>query len=141
MKSLTVFLDASAILSGLISPAGGSGKLLAAGTKKKTKLIATEKIIREVAGNLNKVNVQAKTLEGLLSSRIIQVINTPSEEKIVKFMPIINDPDDAHVLAGAVHSKATILISLDKKYILVPKVKKALKPIKVFQPKQFWEWL
>ena len=141
MKSLTVFLDASVILSGLISPAGGSGKLLIAGAKKKIKLIATEKIVGEVISNLSKVNVRTKDFENLLSSRTIQVINTPSEEKIVKFMPIINDPDDAHVLAGVVHSRAEILISLDKKHILVPKVKKTLRPIKVLSPKQFWEWL
>ncbi|MBI5356094.1 putative toxin-antitoxin system toxin component, PIN family [Candidatus Collierbacteria bacterium] len=141
MKSLTVFLDTSVILSGLISSTGGSGKLLTAGAKKKIKLIATEKIVREAASNLSKVNIQTQAFENLLSSRTIQVINTPSEEKIMKFIPMINDPGDAHVLAGVVHSRATILISLDKKHILVSKVKRTLRPIKIFSPKQFWKWL
>lgn len=141
MKSLTVFLDASVILSGLISSTGGSGKFLKAGAQKKIRLIASEKVIYEVTDNLSKVNVQRNIFENLLASRTIQIINTPTDEKIKKFISVVDDPNDAHVLAGTVHSAASILVSLDKKHILVSKVKKALKPIKVLSPKQFWEFL
>lgn len=141
MKLLTVFLDASVVISGLISSTGGSGKLLKAGAQKKIRLITSEKVIHEVIENLNKVNVKNKTFDNLLSSRTIQIINNLTEEKIKKFISAIDDPDDAHVLAGTVHSAASILVSLDKKHILVSKVRKALKPIKVLSPKQFWEFL
>ena len=129
MKLLTVFLDASVVLSGLISSTGGSGKLLKAGAKNKIKLVITEKIVLEMVTQLRKVRVQRKTLAHLLSSRTIRIISTPNEEKIGKFLPVLDDPDDAHVLAGAVVAGADVLVSLDKKHILTPRVKRTLKPI------------
>lgn len=141
MKLLIVFLDASVLLSGLISSTGGSGKLLKAGEQKKLKLVVTEKIVHEAVNKFGKVNVQHKTFENLLSSRTIRIVHTPREEKIAKFRSIIDDPDDAHVLAGAVYSRATVLVSLDKSHILVSKIRKALRPIKILSPKEFWTWL
>lgn len=141
MQLLTVFLDTSVVLSGLISSTGGSGKLLKAGSQKKIKLVVTEKFVHEIVNQLRKVHVQHKTFEHVLSSRTIRIISTPSEEKIVKFMPIIEDPDDAHVLAGAVSAGADTLVSLDKKHMLTPRVRGALKPIRVLSPQEFWAWM
>jgi putative PIN family toxin of toxin-antitoxin system len=141
MQSLTVFLDASVVLSGLISPTGGSGKLLKAGSQKKMQLVVTEKIVLETVRQLRNVHVRHKTFERVLSSRGIRIVSTPSEERIVKFLPVIDDPDDAHVLAGAVSVGSDILVSLDKKHILKPNIREALKPIKVYSPKEFWAWM
>lgn len=141
MPSLTVFLDASVILSGLGSATGGSRKLLAAGATKKFKLITSAYILQEVVNHLLKLKIEKSELLKVLSQKTILVLPNPKEEFIEKFSRVSADSDDAHVLAGAVLSDAKILISLDKKHLLTKAVRKTLKPILMMSPKQFWDWL
>ena len=204
MKSLTIFLDASVILSGLASATGGSRKLFIAAERHEApsslrsgyllpslrlpvrqagrernpseaeslshcllrrspaergedrasppragfsakgdrlKLLTTSLVIQEVSSHLKKLSIEPDQLENLLSIKTIRLIANPNEEMIEKFSKVSPDPNDAHVLAGAGLSGADILISLDKKHILVPKVRRVLKPMLVKSPKEFWRWL
>lgn len=141
MPSLTIFLDASVILSGLASPTGGSGKLFVAAGRNKLRLLSTPRVIEEVVRHLDKLHIAPEHLHKLLSDKIVRLVADPSEETINKFRRIIKDPDDAHVLAGAVLSGAGILLSLDKKHILVPNVGKSLRPMSITSPKEFWRGL
>lgn len=138
MPSLTIFLDASVILSGLASPNGGSGKVLKAAKLHKLKLLTTPLVVEEVSRNLDKLHVVSNKLHRLLSSKIVLLLANPNEETIEKFRRICRDPDDAHVLAGAAISGADVLLTLDKKHILAPNVQKALQPMSVKSPKNFW---
>ena len=141
MPSLTIFLDASVILSGLASPCGGSGKLFVAANRKKLIVLTTPRVIEEVDRHLDKLHIAPDQLHRLLSDKIVRLVADPNEETIKKFRRIIKDPDDAHVLAGAVMSGADLLLSLDKKHILAPNVEKALRPMSVKSPKSFWREL
>lgn len=141
MPSLTIFLDASVILSGLASPGGGSGKLFVAAGRNKLKLLTTPRIIEEVVRHLDKLHIASDQLHRLLSEKIVRLVADPNEETVKKFRRIINDPDDAHVLAGAVLSGAGVLLSLDKKHILAPNVGKSLRPLSITSPKEFWRGL
>lgn len=141
MSSLTVFLDASVILSGLASPTGGSRKLFDAAKIKKLKLITSTSVLEEVSTHLEKLGIEQKCLIELLSRKTIRLVTRPKEEIVEKFRRVTPDPDDVHVLAGAVLSGAGLLISLDKKHILTLRVKKALKPVLVKSPREFWRWL
>lgn len=141
MKSSNVFLDASVILSGLASPFGGSRKILEVGGLKRFGLIASALVIREVEERLPKVRVPLTRLKKIIENETIQVVEAPSLEFILKFTSLTIDPNDAHVLATAVMVGADFLVSLDKKHILTPKVKRFLSPIRVFSPQQFWRYL
>lgn len=141
MPSLTLFLDASVILSGLASPTGGSGKVLEAAKRQKLTLFTTPLVVEEVARHVGKLNIAPDKLHRLLSSKTVRLLADPNEKTIEKFRHACHDPDDAHVLAGAAISGANVLLSLDKKHILVPKVIKALHPMFVKSPKSFWRGL
>jgi len=141
MPSLTVFLDASVILAGMASPQGGSGFLLQAAKQKKITLIATPLIINEVNRHLAKLKLQSKQLKTLLNRQVIRLIKDPEEIVISRCRRLTADPDDAHVLAGAIVANVNFLLSLDKKHILTKRVKKHLFPIRVLSPKQFWQSL
>ena len=140
-QSFIVFLDSSVILSALASPSGGSRKLLFAGTKGKLRLLTSSFVIEEVAKHLHKLGVKPTELEILLKKKVIRVISDAPRHIIQKFHSVIVDPDDAPILAGAVLSGARVLVSLDKGHILTDRVRKALKPLLVFSPKEFWEWV
>lgn len=141
MTSLTIFLDASVILSGLASPTGGSRSLYEAAKRRKILLRTTPFVIQEVVNHLQKLDIDPRKLRSLLSTKTLQLIFDPPEEMIAKFRQVISDPWDAHVLAGAVLSRASVLVSLDKKHILTPLVRRMLHPIRVNSPKEFWKWL
>lgn len=141
MPSLKIFLDASVILSGLASPIGGSRKLFEAARSNKLKLITTPFIVQEVANHLQKLDIEPGRLEALLSAKIIYLLANPNEKIIKKFSKSTPDPNDTHVLAGASLSGAIVLVSLDKKHLLAPKVRKTLKPMLVKSPKEFWRWI
>lgn len=141
MRLLTVFLDTSVILSGLASPSGGSRKLFEAAAKRKLKLLASPYILEETIKHLEKLAIERVSLEELFSEKIVNLIANPPDDLIKKFHSVSLDPDDAHVIAAAALSGADILLSLDKKHILIPIVRRVLKPIMVKSPKEFWHWL
>lgn len=138
MPLLTIFLDASVILSGLASPTGGSRKLFEAAGRHKLKLLTTPLILQEAANHLQKLDIEPQQLETLLSAKIIHLVANPPEKMIKKFQSASPDPNDAHVLAGAGLSGANILVSLDKKHLLTARVRKILKPMLVKSPRGFW---
>lgn len=141
MPSLTAFLDTSVILSGLASPSGGSAALFHAAKKKRIKLVTTRLILDEAVANLSNISVHISQLETLFDSSIIHLTQNPPQDTLERFKALTTDPNDVHVIAGAVLSGADVLLSLDKKHITTTRVKKALKPMKVMSPKEFWKWI
>lgn len=141
MPLLTVFLDTSVILSGIGSPAGGSAALFLAAKKKRIILVTTPRVLEEAVEHLSKVSNEPSRLKPLFSTSIITLVPNPSDEILEKFTSLTTDPDDVHVIAGAVRSAADVLLSLDKKHITTHRVKRALKPIRVLSPRQFWQQL
>lgn len=141
MSSLIAFLDASVILSGLASPTGGSGKLLLAAGKNKLKLITTPLVLNEVNRHLSKLKLTSRRLTDCLDQKLITLKNNPSTALIERCTRLTVDPDDAHVLAGAISSRCRFLLTLDKKHLLTKLVKTRLKPILVLSPKEFWQSL
>lgn len=138
---LTVFLDTSVVLSGLASPTGGSRKLFEAALVKKLNLLVTYLVVEEASRNLEKLDLESSALQKLFEEGILKLKPNPPEELIRKFDTLTKDPDDAHVLSGAVLSGAQALVSLDKKGIVTSTIKKALRPMLVATPKEFWAYL
>lgn len=112
--------------------------MFAAAQRYKLKLITTSLVIQEVSNHLEKLSIEPNQLENLLLAKTIRLIPNPDKKVTERFSQASRDPNDAHVLAGAGLSGADILISLDKKHILTPKVRKTLKPMLVKSPKEFW---
>lgn len=140
-QSLTVFLDSSVILSGLASPSGGSRKILDAGRRKKLRLVAIPFVVQEVANNLSKLQVGQEDMKDLITTKTLLLVPDPPKSSVWRFRQVTPDPNDAPILAGAVFSGATALVTLDKTHIFTQKVKSALKPMKIFSPKDFWNWV
>lgn len=141
MPSLTVFLDASVILSGLASPTGGSGYLLKAAGAHKFTLCTTPQVIDEVSRHLDKLKLTSRQLQSILDKRLIHLVPNPNPALITRCTRLTPDPDDAHVLAGAITTHTDYLVSLDKKHLLTPVVNKYLSPRQALSPKDFWSHL
>lgn len=116
-KKFKIFLDSSALISGLNSPNGAAGLIISAFLAGEFFIFISEQIVEEVERN-----VQTKfplLREQFLSFLLTQpkIIKQPSPAKIRKAYKLIQT-EDAPILAAALKSKPDFLITWDKKHFL-----------------------
>jgi predicted nucleic acid-binding protein len=117
----TVFFNASVILAGIRSPAGGSGTLLKMVRSGTIRGIISEIIVDECKRHVTEVTKTTETIEGILYHHHFMLITAPSLKEVQRYVPRVLDDGDAHVLASASACHAKYLVSLDKKHILAIK--------------------
>lgn len=137
-----VFLDASVFIAAAGSKSGGSSLVLKICGGLHFSAVVSRKILLEA-----QVNIRKK-----LSSEAIlcfykgidkldpEVIKSPTEENLSKYNSVIA-LKDRHVLAGALESKATFLITLDRKHFKTEAIRRANLPITIMTPKEFLEFV
>lgn len=104
-----VFLDANVLFSAAITPNGRTRAIFELSDDHIT-LLATEYAIEEAARNLErKFPARIPGLEELLES--ITVSDEPPAELIEELAPLVPDPGDAPILAGAVSGEANLLVT------------------------------
>jgi len=134
-RSFRVFLDTSALLSGLNSPFGASGFIISLFKLKKIIIVISPEVISEAEKTIKDKFPLLKIpfLDFLASQSIITQKLTPKEIKSA--YKIINS-EDAPILAGAIKAKVDFLITLDKKFQEIAKNKVKLK---ILSPGKFLE--
>lgn len=136
-KVPSVFFNASVILAGLRSPAGGSAKLLFWCQKKKIHGLISQVILEEVKHKLEKLNLKEKQLITIVP--IFKIYPAPNISSLQPYEGLIIHTGDVHLLASAKENKADFLVSLDKKHILILKTK--IKKPQIVSPKDLIEKL
>jgi predicted nucleic acid-binding protein len=117
----TVFFNASVILAGIRSPAGGSGALLKLVQTGTIRGIISEIIVDECKRHASEVTKTTETIEHILYRYRFMLIAAPSLKEVKRYISRVLDDGDAHVLASASACHAKYLVSLDKKHILAVK--------------------
>lgn len=128
-KPSLVLFNASVVIAGLISPSGGSGKLIQWARERKIIGVVSEIILNEISKH-----VKIKDLE-----KTFLVVASPSEKLVNDYNAIVIDKGDAHVLASACELEVDYLVTLDKKHLL--SLKKKIKNFKIVSPKELIETL
>lgn len=136
---LKILFNASVVLSGLYSPKGGSARLLSLVQNKKIHGIISETIYDEILRHSEKINIA----ENLLSKKVINIFKNifpaPFQKNVDKYNTVVVDEGDSHVLATAKESKSSILVTLDKKHLLI--LKNKIKDLEILTPKELIEKL
>ena len=137
--ALKIFLDSDVVISSLISNLGAA-YLLIHSTKDLERFISnlSLKELEEVAPRLNLdrnsflnlVKANLKTLE-------LETTNIKLKEK---YKDYVLDPDDAHILAGAIEGKVKFLISYNIRHYKVDKIRKDFNMF-VLTPGHFIQYL
>lgn len=138
-KIPVVLFNASVVLSGLNSPAGGSAKLLGWIKKRKIKGVISEIIFDEVLKHLGKLKLSKTKALYKINSCFPKLLPAPDEKDIIHFNNSVLDIGDSHLLASAKKIKTDYLVSLDKKHILSLKGK--IKWTKIVSPADLIETL
>lgn len=117
-KELKVLFNASVVLAGLNSPNGGSGVLLKLVKSKKIKGIISELILDEAVRHSNKIGLSAEEVRKKVKS-IFEVCSAPEERVVEQYKQVVIDFGDAHVLASCWEESCGVLVTLDKKHLLI----------------------
>lgn len=110
-----IFLDTSALLSGLNSPSGASGLIISLFKLGKVILIISPEVILEVERNIeNKFPHLKIPFLDLISHHPSTTLQITPEELAYSFQLL--PTEDAPIVAGGIKAKADYLITLDKKF-------------------------
>jgi len=131
-----VFFNASVIIAGLISPTGGSGKLISWSLKSKIKGVISEIVFNEILSHLNKISRNESEIRKIILTSF-EVIIKPKGSTVNKYKKKVADEGDAHVLASASETKSNYLVTHDKKHLLI--LKNKIKEYKIVSPKELIE--
>jgi len=127
-----VLFNASVILAGLASPAGGSGKLLHWVQMGTIRGIISEIILDEVMRNRDKLDISVSSVRTFMN--IVIVVSAPKAAVVRGFESVVVDVGDTHVLASAKEHHADFLVTLDKKHLLV--LQKKIHTFAIVSPKE-----
>jgi len=134
-----VFFNASVVLAGLRSPAGGSARLLFLSKKQKITGIISEIILDEVIRHASKIGLKKSRTDLLAKSIFKHIEKAPNPVTVKKCQKLVIDPGDAHVLASCQEVKTRFLVTLDKKHLLI--LRKKIKWVKIVSPGELLEIL
>lgn len=138
MKKPRVYVDSDIIISSLISQSGAANfilnleniNLLASNySKKETEIVAERLGLKEVKVN----ELFEKKLE-------IVFLGDDLEKIKEKFADYVTDENDAHVVAGAVKTKARFLVSYNLRHYKTDKIKTDFNII-LMTPAMFLQYL
>ncbi|KKU29141.1 MAG: hypothetical protein UX80_C0019G0013 [Candidatus Amesbacteria bacterium GW2011_GWA2_47_11b] len=132
-----VFIDSSVLVAASGSKTGASALVLGYSRSGQITGVVSPDVVREAQKNVLKKMGPEKTarLDQYLRLAKLDLIPTPSQSEIDKCKQIIVDKD-APILAACLASQTNVLVTLDFKHMLKPKIAKFLKPTLVLTPHQ-----
>lgn len=114
-KIYRIFLDTSALLSGLNSPQGASGVLISLFRLKRIEIVISPEVIMEAERAIkNKFPDLETTFVDFMSHR--PHVTKPVKPEELKLSHKVIKSEDAPIFAGATKSRADLLVTLDKRF-------------------------
>ena len=138
MKGIKVFVDSDVIISSLISEKGAAYFLL---YKQKVNFVISNISKIELEGVVDRLKLNQNKLKDLIKRKFKVVKLTkdiPSTKK--NFEDYTSDSDDAHIIAGAIKTKAKFLLTYNLRHFNKQRISKDL-GITVLTPAQYLQHL
>ncbi len=131
-----IFLDASVIIAAMLSPIGGSAKVIKLAQLDSWAQITSQTAIDEVKDHIEKIGKSSEEIDQFIKDNNILVRKRIITSEI-KYLEGLVDSTDAHLIAGANLTKCDYLLTLDKKHLLKEDIKNRFKPLKIINPEEF----
>ncbi len=134
-----LFFDASVLIAAAHSPKGGSARLIQICQLDLLTAVTSICVINESERNLRE-HFPAGSLQrfdALLHEGDWIVLDVPSARLLAECAILVDDNDDAHVLASALASQADYLLTLDRKHLLTARLRSSGLPFRICTPGEF----
>lgn len=135
-----VFFDASVIIAAILSPTGGSAKLIAYAKNKTILAITSQTVVDEVTDHTEKIHKTPEDIVEYIKESGLIIRERVTQVEIEKGTEIV-DAADRHLIVGARGSVCRYLVTLDKKHLLRSDVRKNVAPLRILNPKGLLEKL
>ena len=133
---MKVLFNASVVLAGLRSKNGASGELLRLTQIGQIDGFISQMIFEEIIRHSEKLGLDPTSAKKqVLDIFGKNITKSPQEKTVEKYYSLVSDPGDAHVLASYEEEHCDILITLDKKHLLILQGK--IKGINIYSPGEF----
>lgn len=119
MKKVSIFLDSSALIAGVISENGAAHVLLQLGETEDVSLTISELVFNETTRSIGRKSPENLENVGkeIEKARIV-ILQDPSYEEIQANLYLMDDPDDVPILLAAVKARVDYLATHDHKHFL-----------------------
>lgn len=138
-KCPRVFFDTCVLIASVLNDEGASHFIIELGKKGFIEIIITTKVIEEARNSLLRKYGKNKVLDlydtvTTLKTSIHTTLETINENK---FIEIISDSKDYHILAGADKYCVDYLLTFDRRHFFTSKIKNANLPFEILLPGDF----
>jgi predicted nucleic acid-binding protein len=117
MSKINLFLDSSALFTGVISPNGTARVLLLLGEAGQVTLTISEQVVveteRALAGKLPRALNDLG--EAILSARV-HIVCDPSLEQVRDYLYVMKHPADITILVAAMQAGVDYLVTLNRRH-------------------------
>jgi predicted nucleic acid-binding protein len=119
MSKINVFLDSSALFSGIFSSQGAARVLLLLAEDEKILITISEQVVTEVERNVARKIPEILPLarEMILVSHI-RIVSDPQTEEVNQHQDWINHSADVPILLAAACARVDFLVTLNTKHFL-----------------------
>ena len=137
-----LFLDTSALFSGIWSAQGGARLLLHLGEAEAVHLLVSPQVLQEIEGVFRrKAEEYLPVLAILLNQSRIIVVSTAPIDLWMRCEEFVHHEGDSRILADAWHNHADYLVTLDRAHFLgLPGLAPEI-PIQIGTPGDCLAWL
>lgn len=120
------------IIAALLSPTGGSAKIVELSSLGFFVAITSQTVIEEIEKHSLKIKKERIEIKKFIAQSKIIV----REKLLLSEIEMIEkiDVEDAHLVAGAKLTGCNFLVTLDKKHLLKTEIKEYFKPLKIVTP-------
>lgn len=123
MSPIKAFIDSDVIISSLISNTGAAYLLL---NKSPFEIdpVLSNYSVKETEKVCKRMNLNLRKLEKLTEKKFTKINLASSRDRLKeKFADYTSDPNDTHIITGAVESSARFLITYNLKHYNTRKIK------------------
>ncbi len=119
MKKVSIFLDSSALIAGVISENGAAHVLLQLGETEDISLTISEFVFNETTRSIGRKSPEnLDNIKKEIGKARIAILQDPSHEEIQANLYLMDDPDDVPILLAAIKAKVDYLATHDHKHFL-----------------------
>lgn len=119
MKKVSIFLDSSALIAGVISENGAAHVLLQLGETEDISLTISELVFNETTRSIGRKSPEnLENVRKEIERARIAILQDPSYEEIQANLYLMDDPDDVPILLAAIKAKVDYLATHDHKHFL-----------------------
>ncbi len=142
MKKVSIFLDSSALIAGVISENGAAHVLLQLGETEDISLTISELVFNETTRSIGRKSPEnLENVRKEIERARIVILQDPTYEEIQANLYLMDDPDDVPILLAAIKAKVDYLATHDHKHFLNdPKVAERA-GIKIGTPGDVLAWI